>query len=106
MPNITFVLSNNSQTSVNAPVGRSLMRVAVDNGILGIVADCGGLCACSTCQVLVDDAWLKVCEEADELERAMLEHAYDPQANSRLACRIQLTEAHDGMVVTVPARQF
>ena len=44
--------------------------------------------------------------EPDELERAMLEFAYQRRENSRLACQIVLTEAHDGMVVKVPARQF
>lgn len=106
MPTITFVLNDNSETCIDAPVGRTLMEVAIANEIKGIVADCGGLCACSTCQVLVDEAWLEVCAAPDELEKAMIDFAYDPQDNSRLACQIILAEAHEGMVVKVPARQF
>ena len=106
MPTITFVLNDHSRTSIDAPIGRTLMEVAIANRIKGIVADCGGLCACSTCQVLLDEAWLGVCAEPDELEKAMIDFAYDPQDNSRLACQIILCEAHDGMIVNVPARQF
>lgn len=106
MPTVTFVLNDNSKTSIDAPKGSTLMEVAIANQIKGIVADCGGLCACSTCQVLVDEAWLDVCAEPEELEKAMIDFAYNPQDNSRLACQIILDDIHDGLIVKVPARQF
>ena len=34
------------------------MQGAVDNNVPGIDADCGGECACATCHVYVDAAWL------------------------------------------------
>ncbi len=42
---------------LQAQTGQSLMRAAVDDGIEGIKADCGGLMTCATCHVYVDEAW-------------------------------------------------
>lgn len=38
--------------------GRSLMKAAVDAGIDGIAADCGGSLTCATCHVFVTEPWL------------------------------------------------
>ena len=43
---------------VEVPLGRSVMRGAVDNSISGIDADYGGECACATCHVYIDESWL------------------------------------------------
>ena len=58
MPKITYIEYNGTAHRVEVPVGTSVMRGAVDNNIPGIDADCGGECACATCHVYVDDAWL------------------------------------------------
>jgi 2Fe-2S ferredoxin len=59
MPNVTYIEFNGTAHTVEVPVGTSLMRGAVDNNIAGIDADCGGECACATCHVYVDVAWLR-----------------------------------------------
>ena len=43
---------------VDVPVGKSVMQGAIENNVPGIDADCGGECACATCHVYVDAAWL------------------------------------------------
>jgi 2Fe-2S ferredoxin len=58
MPKVTYIEYNGKEHPVELPVGRSVMRGAVDNNIPGIDADCGGECACATCHVYVDAAWL------------------------------------------------
>ena len=58
MPKVTFVEHSGTEHEVDVPVGTSVMRGAVDNNIPGIDADCGGECACATCHVYVDAAWL------------------------------------------------
>ena len=54
MPKVTFIEFNGVRHEVSVQSGLSLMRAAVDNGVPGIDADCGGECACATCHVYVD----------------------------------------------------
>jgi 2Fe-2S ferredoxin len=57
MPKVIFIEHSGTRHEVEVPVGHSVMRGAVDNGVPGIDADCGGECACATCHVYVDNAW-------------------------------------------------
>ncbi|MGB0846938.1 MAG: 2Fe-2S iron-sulfur cluster-binding protein [Thiolinea sp.] len=80
--------------------GTSMMQV-LEAADFGIRADCGGCCVCATCHVYIDENWLKQAGEAGGEEMDMLDDACEPEDNSRLSCQISLTEAHDGMEVTV-----
>ena len=51
MPKVTFIEHNGKPHQVEAVIGLSLMRAAIDNNVPGIDADCGGQCACATCHV-------------------------------------------------------
>ncbi len=86
--------------------GISVMEAAVQNGVDGIEAECGGSCMCATCHCYVEEAYLEQIPEADEMEEEMLDCTADVRkANSRLGCQIQLTEALDGIVITLPECQ-
>ena len=63
------------------------MEVAVENMISGIDGDCGGACACATCHVYVDEAWLAKAGEKGEMEASMLDFAEGVEDTSRLACQ-------------------
>ena len=54
MPRVTFVQPDGERRVVEVPVGVSVMKAAVNNGVPGIVAECGGSCMCATCHVYVD----------------------------------------------------
>jgi 2Fe-2S ferredoxin len=82
------------------------MEGAVKNAIPGIDADCGGACACSTCHVYVDPAWIEKLPARESMEEDMLDFAYEPRANSRLTCQIKVTPALDGLVVRMPEKQI
>ena len=103
---ITFVEHSGEQHSVTAGDGQNLMQVALDNGVPGIDADCGGGCACGTCHVIVDPAWREKVAPADDNEEAMLSMSPDPQEGSRLSCQIQMSDALDGLVVQLPEFQM
>jgi ferredoxin, 2Fe-2S len=105
MPRITFIEPDGSRCVVDAPLGVTLMEAAVQNGVQGILALCGGACACATCHVYVDAAWLSRLGAREEMEEGMLECAWEPRDNSRLSCQIHVTADLEGLEVTVPPRQ-
>ena len=81
------------------------MEGALRNNIPGIDAECGGGCACATCHVHVDEAWIDRLEEKSMIEDAMLVLAHDADHTSRLSCQIRMTDALDGLIVRIPSRQ-
>jgi 2Fe-2S ferredoxin len=93
---------------ITGTVGQSLMEVARAEGVEGILADCGGACSCATCHVFVDAEWWERVGAPDDIEFAMLDMVADvAQPNSRLSCQIKLTDALDGVKVTVaPGGRF
>jgi 2Fe-2S ferredoxin len=105
MATVVFIEPSGARREIRAPDGITLMEVARQHGIEGIVAQCGGACACATCHVYVDPGWLDKLEPREDMEEGMLESAWQPRANSRLSCQIHIAPALDGLKVTVPARQ-
>jgi 2Fe-2S ferredoxin len=105
MPKLVFVQPDGAARTLEAPVGISVMEVARQQGVPGVVARCGGACACATCHVYVDPAWMSKLTPPEDMELGMLEAAWEPRRNSRLSCQLQLTQELDGLRVTVPAKQ-
>jgi len=106
MPNITYVSHDGARRSVEVPIGWSVMEGAVQNDIDGIVAECGGGCACATCHVFVDAQWLAKLGDRGDLEQDMLEcTATESSQRSRLSCQIKISEDCDGLIVYLPERQ-
>lgn len=102
---ITFIEFDGTAHCVDGPEGATAMETAVRNGISGIVAECGGACACATCHVYVDEAWVERVGEPSEMEEGMLDFATDVRPNSRLSCQIKLSAALDGLVLRIPETQ-
>jgi len=61
---------------------------------------CGGVCACSTCHVIVR-AGLESCNEASEAEEDMLDNAPGLEPESRLGCQC-VPDGSVDVVVEVP----
>jgi 2Fe-2S ferredoxin len=105
MPKIVFIEPGGKRREIEATLGISLMEVARQHGVQGVVAQCGGACACATCHVYVGPAWLARLGPPEEMEEAMLETAWEPRGNSRLSCQIHITADMAGLEVTVPQQQ-
>jgi ferredoxin, 2Fe-2S len=103
---VTYIESGGDQHIVDVQAGFSVMEGAVKNGVPGILASCGGACACATCHVYIDEAWRSRTGARNPLEESMLEMADDVQPNSRLACQIQMSEELDGLVVRMPEGSY
>lgn len=107
MAKITYVEFNGTQHVVDVANGLTVMEGARDNNIPGIEADCGGACACSTCHVYVDPAWVEKLPAKDDMEEDMLDFAFQPDPQrSRLTCQLKVSEALDGLVVHMPEKQI
>ncbi len=101
MPKVTFVDSEGVHHEVDVEVGNTIMEAAIDNDVPGIVAECGGACACATCHAYVDEEWIARLPEMDDMEDAMLDSALDRKTNSRLTCQISMVDELDGIEVVV-----
>ena len=89
MAHVTYIAHDGKETTLDVPVGTSVMQAAVMNGLDGIVAECGGSCMCATCHVYVRDEQLALCPPLQEDEDAMLEGTASPRRpNSRLSCQL------------------
>ncbi|MFA5630076.1 MAG: 2Fe-2S iron-sulfur cluster-binding protein [Porticoccaceae bacterium] len=106
MVQITFIDAAGNRREVEAETGVSLMQVALDNGVEGIVAECGGACSCATCHCYVEEVWLDKVTAPSDIEKDMLEFVVAPQDNSRLSCQIVVDDSLEGLVVNVPSAQY
>ena len=106
MPKITYIDSDGATHVVEAEIGVTVMEAAMQNGVPGIIASCGGSCACATCHVHVDAHWFPLLSERSNEEQDMLDSAVDVDETSRLSCQITVSEELDGLKVTVAARQI
>ena len=106
MVKITYIEFGGNARVLELEPGTTLMQGAVDNGVLGIVGDCGGNCSCATCHVYVDEHWLGRLKAQRAQESMLLEEVFDGRSNSRLSCQLTATDELDGLVVHVPERQF
>lgn len=106
MPKVVYVSASGQAREVDVPVGTTVMAAALKNGIDGIVAECGGVCMCSTCHVFVDEKFFGRLPPAQDTEEAVLEiSAEERRPTSRLSCQIKVTADLDGLIVRLPRRQ-
>jgi ferredoxin, 2Fe-2S len=105
MLKINYITSDGKTYEVEASLGSTVMENAVKHSVPGIEAECGGACACATCHVYVDDAWVKVTGSPEPMEEDMLDFAFDVRPTSRLSCQIKVKADLDGLVVRIPERQ-
>ncbi|MEC8563886.1 MAG: 2Fe-2S iron-sulfur cluster-binding protein [Pseudomonadota bacterium] len=102
MVKVVFIERDGARREVTGAVGDSLLDVAHAHDI-DMEGTCEGQMACSTCHVLVAKEWFAQLPEASEDEEDMLDLAYGVRPTSRLSCQITLTDALDGLEVTIPA---
>ncbi|MFE1602860.1 2Fe-2S iron-sulfur cluster-binding protein [Methylobacterium sp. ID0610] len=106
MPKIIYIEHGGRTHEVEVETGRTLMEGARQNNVPGILANCGGGCACSTCHVYVRVDWVSKLPPMDDMEAEMVDFAFArDMERSRLACQLRITDEMDGLVVELPERQ-
>ena len=83
-----------------AAKGQHLLEVAIEHGI-NIEHACGGVCACSTCHVYVEEG-MDSLAESTEAEDDRVEEAPGLQRNSRLSCQC-VVQGEGPIVIRVPS---
>ncbi|HMC99305.1 MAG TPA: 2Fe-2S iron-sulfur cluster-binding protein [Ferruginibacter sp.] len=103
MYSITFKFEEKGRepvTLANIEPGQSILEVALKNDI-DLHHNCGGVCACSTCHLYVQqgDEFL---EELTDREEDFIDRAVSPKINSRLGCQCVLQDGEGEISVTLP----
>ncbi|MFA5938905.1 MAG: 2Fe-2S iron-sulfur cluster-binding protein [Sinimarinibacterium sp.] len=107
MAQVTYVdLKDDRRYTVDVEGGATLMQAAVDNLVPRVMGDCGGACACGTCHVYVDAAWVDRVGLPSGSEAELLSGLLETQPNSRLACQIAMNEGLHGLVLRLPDPQL
>lgn len=102
MPKITFVAQDGTEQQFEVQEGTTILEAAHQNKI-ALEGACEGSLACSTCHVIVDEAYFDRLDEAKEEEEDMLDLAFGLTHTSRLGCQIKITNELDGIKVKLPA---
>lgn len=103
MYNITYRFEEKGREPItikNAPEGDSILETALKNDI-ELHHNCGGVCACSTCHVYVEQGDNFV-EELTDREEDYIDRAVNPRLTSRLSCQCVLQAGSGDLDVLVP----
>ncbi len=77
----------------------SILQIALEHGV-DIDHACGGVCACSTCHVVVREGFEDLSEPCED-EEDLIDSAPGHTLTSRLACQA-VPQGHRDVVVEVP----
>jgi ferredoxin, 2Fe-2S len=101
MPKLVVVNRSGEEKSVDADDGVSVMEAIRDNGFDELLALCGGCCSCATCHVYIDPAFANSVPPISEDENDLLDSSDHRNDTSRLSCQIMMSDALDGLRVTI-----
>jgi 2Fe-2S ferredoxin len=82
------------------------MQEAKMKGFAGILAECGGACACGTCHGYVEGIAAASLPAPDANAVAMLAAVPGARPNSRLSCQIKSSSEIDGLVFRIAEQQI
>lgn len=101
MPRISVTDVGGQERDIDATAGLSLMENLQNSDVDGIWAICGGLMACATCHIYLDDESFERVGAPGPTETNLLEGSGVRRATSRLSCQIEVEAAHEGLRLTV-----
>jgi ferredoxin, 2Fe-2S len=101
MPQIVVVTRDGAERHLNASTDLSGMQAIRDAGIYELLALCGGVCSCATCHVYVAEPFVNVLPRMSDDENELLDGSSHRTAASRLSCQLRLSQAPDGLRLTI-----
>lgn len=99
MTKVSVTTTEGVKSDFDAQDGISLMENLRDNGYDDVIALCGGIMACATCHVYVDEIWLAKIGGPSPEESEILEGSGFRKENSRLSCQIKVDSSLDGLIL-------
>jgi len=100
MPLLKVVDRDGREHDVPARSGQKLMETLRELDY-GISAICGGMCSCATCHVYIEGDWAAKIPAAMSDECELIAELAHHKSGSRLSCQIEMTDALDGLRVTI-----
>jgi 2Fe-2S ferredoxin len=103
MYDITFKFEQKGLSPItlqNIEPNQSLLEIALINNI-ELHHNCGGVCACSTCHLYVEQGE-QFLEELSDKEEDFIDRAVNPRINSRLGCQCLINKGNGSIIVTLP----
>ena len=102
MAKITFHFEDKNIPSKTVEIeeGDSILDIAMDEDI-DLHHNCGGVCACSTCHLYIEQGEGLV-EELSDKEEDFIDRAVNPRLNSRLGCQCIILEEDAVVTVEIP----
>ncbi|MBK9109147.1 MAG: 2Fe-2S iron-sulfur cluster binding domain-containing protein [Saprospiraceae bacterium] len=100
---IRFKFEDNSipEKTVNSDgLDKSILEITEEQDI-HLNHNCGGVCACSTCHIYVNEG-AKFLEEISDKEEDFIDRAINPRLESRLACQCIILDESAEIVVEIP----
>lgn len=101
MPQLIVTTAKGQTHTIEADTGITAMIAIRDAGIEGLLALCGGVCSCATCHVHIDPSCRAMVGEMSDDENELLDGSIRRNEYSRLSCQILLTDAQDGLRLTI-----
>jgi 2Fe-2S ferredoxin len=92
-----FETEPGKELTIDINEGDTILDAAHDNDV-NLNHNCGAVCACSTCQVYIDNG-MEGLPEISEKEEDFIDRAINPRINSRFGCQCIVTSDID---VTIP----
>ena len=80
--------------------GMSILEITEEEDV-HLNHNCGGVCACSTCHVYIEQGE-EFLEEISDKEEDFIDRAISPRLESRLGCQCVILEEGAEVTVTIP----
>jgi 2Fe-2S ferredoxin len=102
MNKITFLFEQKDKAAItlNCPQNDTILETALQNNI-ELHHNCGGVCACSTCHIYIEQG-MDFLDELTDKEEDFIDRARSPKLNSRLACQCLLLTTDKEIIIKVP----
>ena|SRR5688572_1745496 len=84
----------------NVEPGQTLLEIALKNDI-ELHHNCGGVCACTTCHIYIEQG-MDYIDEITDREEDFIDRAVNPRLNSRLGCQSLLLDGSGEIEVLLP----